>query len=170
MVEAKAFAYLNTLPVDKLTIVDVGCHMGHFQDGAIGSLAKPAFWVGIDPLDMGIGYKYNVFIKKAITNIEAETIMPFYDYNYAPCSSLMRMTDNVTHDPAEYNDKWYAPFVFEGLKQVVGVHACSLKDALAGIPETSVVHYCLKQPRPFHRRCKVCRPNAVVRVVYWTTI
>lgn len=135
-----AISYLNGIQDPQLIIVDVGCYAGTFKTEISPFISKPCFWIGIDPL-AGVP-AYDIMIKKAIANVEEETVGTFYLYEYTQCSSLLPMnTEIITYDPKEWDTKWLAPWPIEKLSTTYEVPICSLKDALKDIPETDTIHF-----------------------------
>ena len=100
--------FLNDWPDTLLNIIDVGCHKGGFQQGFKPKLQKNNFWIGIDACDYGIGDRYNIFVNKAIDNVDADETRPFHEYSESGCNSLLPMNmDILTGDVSEYDKKWF---------------------------------------------------------------
>lgn len=125
--------YLNNLSIARLNIVDVGCCIADFKIGLQPLLSKPAFWIGIDPYDHGVGEQYDAFINKAILDVPDERLIDFYMHADFGCSSTLRMrTELLTYDVNEFDRKWFVNNNrdIKTLKQVKTVPADSLKNVL----------------------------------------
>ncbi len=127
--------YLNTMNDARLNIIDVGCCLADFKHGVEPLLTKPSFWVGIDPVDNGIGAQYDVFIQKAILNLDQGEIQTFHLYSNVGCHSLKEMnTAAITHNTAEADTKWYVGFDIERKTGETQVWVDSLYNLLTDIP------------------------------------
>ena len=136
----KAFTFLNSLPDPVLNIVDVGCCVADFRHLPSDLYTKNIFWVGIDPLDFGVAGQYDIFIKKAITNVVEESVVDFYVNKITGVSSLSKMKE-ITRNKDEYDDKWYEPAEIEIIKEITKVTACSLQSIIDSIPALKIVHF-----------------------------
>ncbi len=108
----RALATLNSLPDCSLNLIDVGCYVGQFTLDFCARSTKPVWKIGIDPCKLDHVTKLDCFIEAAIkNNCLPET--KFYEYIDGTCNSLLPMTRNLTHDPAERPRKWFADHEIE---------------------------------------------------------
>lgn len=112
-------------------IVDVGCCQAFFKNDLAPQISSNAFWVGIDPMDHGVGHLYNKFINKAVVNQKYPGQTLLYVYSDLGCNSIRRMnTKLITHDISEFDIKWYVDRNIETLQNTYMVPTDSLFNML----------------------------------------
>lgn len=145
MIINKAIPFLNEF--DTINIIDVGCNTGPFIKEVKPLLTKDSYWIGIDPTDHGVGNLYDLYLNKAISNVEKDEIAIFTEYNDSGCNSLLDMnTDIITHDRNDKNNKWFIDRVIEQVVKKKEVTVTSLKSILDWIPKfncnvDNLIHY-----------------------------
>jgi hypothetical protein len=133
MLGAQAFDFLMSLDIPSFTMIDVGCHKGHFRDTIQAHIKHPMFWVGIDPMVYPETSGYDVFVSKAVDLVEDSKTQTFYEYVEPGCNSLSPMlVENITHDRAQTN-KWFVGWKIEELLKTRTVTVTSLQNILTQI-------------------------------------
>lgn len=116
----------SLLKDEKKTLIDVGCHRAHFLSN---SQIKFDFKIGIDPLEFDEQAVYDVVVNGAVSTQKNQKL--FYVYENDGCSSLLKMkSDEVTHDFAERENKWYVSFTIENLKKTLRTDTCTLEEII----------------------------------------
>lgn len=151
MIFENVITFLHKWPDFNLNIVDIGCHKAGFMQGFKRSLAKNSFWLGVDACDWGVGGQYDVFVNKAVDNVEVEGMKTFHEYAESGCNSLLPMNMEVlTSDNSEYDKKWYIGKTSEQLSVVKEqklttreVKVDSLHSILSDVPKlkTGPIHF-----------------------------
>ena len=114
------------LPDNTINVIDVGCYTGQVTKEFVAGLPmKSIFSIGIDPIEHAKVYAFTHYVQCAVRNCEA-TEANFYQYSDPMCSSLLKMTENITHDPAERESKWFGGHDFERLLNTKTVPVRSL--------------------------------------------
>jgi len=151
MIFDNVIIFLNQWPDMILNIIDVGCHKAGFLNGFKPKIEKDTFWIGIDACDFNVRRKFNVFVNKAIDNIENDQVRKFNEYVESGCNSLLPMNmDILTGDNSEYDKKWYIgktkeqlTIVREQKTTVRDVNVTSLHSVLSYIPrfKNDLIHF-----------------------------
>ena len=122
---------LNNLEDERLFVVDVGCHKGHFRDQLFSVVRKPIYIVGIDPMNHDVSDKYDKYIKIAIDDVDSPTIKSFYEYIEPGCNSLLPMNiEIITHNDPNDTNKWFVNQEIEKLINKSDVAVDSLQNAI----------------------------------------
>jgi len=119
---------VGRVPERRINVLDVGCYAGTVTlDFAMGlrNVSKEIFSIGIDPIAHCHVYRFTHFIEAAIRNCEPTTAT-FYQYSDPQCSSLLKMTTNLTHNREERDKKWYSDRDFERLLATKSVRVLPL--------------------------------------------
>ena len=145
MVISHAAPFLESF--ETLNIIDVGCNTGCFLREVKPHLKQKSYWIGIDPTNHKVGDLYDIYLEKAISNVEKDEKAVFTEYNDSGCNSLLDMnTDIITHDKKDKNEKWFIDRVIEEVVQKKEVTVTSLKSILNSIPKfnadvDNLIHY-----------------------------
>jgi len=144
-------AYLHQLTDPNLNIIDVGCHKAGWMYGFKRTLARNSFWLGIDACDHGVGGEYNLFVNKAVDNVDKDEVRQFHEYAETGCNSLLPMNmEALTGDVSEYDKKWYIGKTSEQLAVVKeqkttirNVSVSSMHSILSDIPhfKEGLIHF-----------------------------
>lgn len=117
---------LNSLPRERINIIDVGCYVGRITQEVVGHLpGRDIFSIGIDPVDHAKWFQFTHFVRAAIRNCQP-TEAVLHHYSDPMCNSLLKMTENVTHDHAERDVKWFGAHDFDRLLGTSQVQVCPL--------------------------------------------
>ena len=119
-------AIVDKLSNDVVNVIDVGCYTGKVTQDFAGLLPhKQIFSIGIDPIEHYKIYKFSHYVKAGIRN-GPTTDATLYHYSDPMCNSLLKMSDNITHDPAEKATKWFGGHDFDRLQATSIVQITSL--------------------------------------------
>ncbi len=133
---------LNLLPDTRINMIDVGC-CGSVETRDFVYLlpTKEMYTIGIDPIVHDSSYAFTHFVRAAVRNC-SPSLETFYNYSDKSCSSLLKVKDNVTHNPDERTTKWYAGHVFEKLVSTETVRVIPLTEVIKEFKlENSVIHF-----------------------------
>lgn len=132
--------YLNK--IEKLNIIDVGCHAADFLKAFKPTLISESFWIGIDPLHHTECDLYDIYINKAVDNVETETDKNYYMYALSGCNSLLPLNkDHLTHDRKEFNDKWFVIEHIEADENIKKVKTDSLENIIKEHTDWNEIHF-----------------------------
>lgn len=126
------FDIIQDLLKDKprVNLVDVGCHKGHFIQRLRNAWPKEVRSIGIDPINYCIT-DFDVYVCKAVDNVDRETTRGFYQYIEPGCNSLLQMmTKSVVHERGLPG--WYVGWEIETNESHIEVLCDSLENILNG--------------------------------------
>ena len=143
MIEDVIAQKLNRFNVDKLNILDIGCHDGCARRKLEPLLKISSFWIGFDPCDYGRVPNYNQYFKIAVDNVKIKTQQSFTEcLTDSGTNSLLELNfDCLTHNIEEYDKKWYVfPHIEEKLNTSV-VTVDSAFNLLKSIDFSGHIHF-----------------------------
>lgn len=136
---------ISNLPDNRINVIDIGCHTGKVTKDFVSLLPrdKYVFSIGIDPIHHAPVYQFTHYVQAAIRNC-ASMEAPFYQYSDPMCSSLLRMTENITHKYEERDTKWFGAHDFERLLNIRTVPVMPLSEVIEKYDLTNETIHFLK--------------------------